>query len=166
MPMGVYTRKPPLADRFWARIDKNGPEHPTLGHCWLWTGALSSGYGSVSNGKRKSKAHRVSWEIHFGLIPEGMFVCHHCDNPTCVNPTHLFLGTQGDNMADMYAKCRHRIVRCRVKLTRDQVIDIRRLHASGSLSQSELASRFGVSATHISRIIMRRQWIDLKQDVA
>lgn len=94
----------PLAVRFWAKVEKT----PT---CWEWRGATVTGYGHISMGGVLGKirlAHRISWEMHNGPIPDGLHVCHRCDNPKCVRPDHLFLGTDLDNAQDRDAKGRSR----------------------------------------------------------
>lgn len=89
-----------IEDRFWAKVDRGG-------ECWRWTaGCDSSGYGSLRVEHAKISAHRLSWQLHHGPIPPGQNVLHRCDNPRCVRPSHLFLGTQADNIADMLAKGR------------------------------------------------------------
>lgn len=85
---------------FWAKVDRSG-------ECWVWLGARDArGYGRLRRRGRYVKAHRYVWTITNGEIPEGLFACHHCDNPPCVRPDHLFLGTQSDNARDMVAKGR------------------------------------------------------------
>ena len=95
-------------ERFWAKVDKNGPVHPTLGTpCWLWTAGLQgAGYGQFHPSPSvKVLAHRYAWELDSGAPPQDN-ILHRCDNPPCVNPNHLFEGTQTENMKDMVEKGR------------------------------------------------------------
>lgn len=92
---------PPIEERFWAKVNKTET-------CWLWTGAKQRlGYGHISIGNdRFTSAHRLAYELANGPIPDGLFACHRCDNPACVRPDHLFLGTQQDNLRDAWRKGR------------------------------------------------------------
>lgn len=93
-------------DMTWARLLVKTTE---VGECLIWTGSVKPvGYGQIRHGAKTLYTHRVSWELHFGPVPEGMCVLHHCDVRRCVRPEHLFLGTKADNTADMMAKGRHR----------------------------------------------------------
>lgn len=95
-----HRRPQPVEPRFWAKVDQSDPDG-----CWLWTGTISStGYGEIYVDGRKASTHRVSFFLAYGYTPPT--VCHHCDNPPCVRPDHLFGGTQGDNSRDMWAKGR------------------------------------------------------------
>lgn len=116
-------------------------------------------------------AHRASWEIHNGPIPDGLEVCHHCDNPPCVRPDHLFVGTQADNMADMRAKGRGFIPppgQCHpaARLTDEDIYAIRAADLSERGSQRRLALRFGVTPTHIRYIRSGRAWSHLPERAA
>lgn len=177
-------------ERFSHYVNKNGPSHPytsALGQCWLWTGTLDrKGYGQFSirselqafleHGPRVVKAHRFAYEIAFHTDPGTMFVCHTCDNPTCVNPAHLFLGTNSDNMLDCVRKGRHKHCLWTTtnpnpkpppplfgtknpgsKLTDDIIRDIRARAASGQ-SQRRIAAAIGVSPSSISLIMHRKIW--------
>lgn len=91
-----------LESKFWAKVNKQGPVHPVLkSRCWLWTASKSNGYGQF-----QGSAHRYSWTIHYGEITDGLHVCHKCDNPACIRPEHLFIGSQKDNMTDAKNKGR------------------------------------------------------------
>lgn len=95
----------PLEIKFWKKVDRRGPDE-----CWKWTGAINqAGYGAFGN----NHAHRTSYEITYGPIPDGLFILHKCDNPPCVNPNHLFVGTHQDNMRDMISKGRARYQKLR-----------------------------------------------------
>lgn len=94
----------PVQDRFWPKVDKRGPDE-----CWPWLASVTSnGYGKILVNGRLEPAPRVSFVLAHGEIPAGLWVLHRCDNPPCVNPAHLFVGTRSDNVRDMYAKGRDR----------------------------------------------------------
>lgn len=101
MPKGIFQRKS-SEQRFWTKVQK-----PIGEGCWIWTASkYPYGYGCIRFNGRNEAAHRVSWELHNGPIPDSMQVLHHCDNPPCVNPSHLFLGTNQDNIDDKVKKGR------------------------------------------------------------
>lgn len=128
--------------------------------CWLWAKrATIRGYGHIWYRSTHLLAHRVAYEAYRGPIPDGMFVCHKCDTPSCVNPDHLFLGTHADNMADRDRKGRTPIGEARpnARLTADLVREIRSARESGETLHS-LGRRFGVSHTTVHRIAMGRKW--------
>ena len=151
---------------FWGNVDKNGPIHPTkpeLGNCWEWTRRKNKdGYGNVKLHKKEVRAHRVSFTNFRGVIPEGICVCHSCDNRACVNPDHLFLGTHGDNALDRDEKGRNinylGEAHGEAKLTNGQVLEIRSRYASGCVSQQQLANEFGMHRTMIGFIVRRQKW--------
>lgn len=130
--------------------------------CWLWTGKINdSGYGvwRQTPTQNYQRAHRLFYKLLIGAIPDGVFVCHRCDVPCCVNPAHLFLGSQKDNMADAAAKGRTAkgMMHGQSKLNSEDVLKIR----SSFETQEELALRFGVTRTTIGRIRNRKLWRDL-----
>lgn len=140
--------------------------HKKIDGCWEWQGKISKdGYGSfqetVSGKKTEIRAHRRSYEIFKGEIPEGMLVCHTCDNPACCNPEHLWLGTPKDNTQDCIKKGRRPLERTRAiaagKITEEQVREIRKLYKNGS-SQKELQEKFKLSQSQVSGIVTYRFW--------
>ena len=149
-------RARPIAERFAAMVQK------TEG-CWLWTGSVSGGwYGQIQSGPRGGRpllAHRLSYELHVGPIPDGLYVLHRCDNGLCVNPDHLFLGTHDDNMHDRDTKNRvaHGERHCNARLTEDQVKSIRRRSAAGD-SDETIAKEFGISTWNVRHIVKRETW--------
>lgn len=150
-----------LEERFADKVDRRGPDE-----CWEWQGSrYPNGYGQFGAGGTHTGAHRASWELAHGPIPEGLFVLHHCDNPPCVNPAHLFLGTQTDNLRDAARKGRltgggplgerHG----RAKLTEAAVLEIRRRYREAGETQAELGSAFGVVQTNVGRIVRGETWV-------
>ena len=146
--------------RFLAKVNKTS-------ECWLWAGGLSDkGYGVFWLGtKRDGKdqyAHRVAYEIAYGTIPDGLDVLHKCDNPTCVNPAHLWAGTHTENMRDMFAKGRRRTLpgekNPRAKLTWEKVREIRSRYVPHVVTCKMLAGEYGVDPALIHRIVRGRMW--------
>jgi hypothetical protein len=136
----ILVTPPTLAERFWAKVAKGDPDA-----CWEWTGRRhKQGYGIFWIGTKPLLGHRVAFALANGPVPAGQCVCHRCDNPPCVNPAHLFLGTQQENMRDMSRKRRGHA------LTADQVAEVRALR-EGGLTVREVAARFGVSAATVTR---------------
>lgn len=154
----------PLAERFWTKVDKQGPDE-----CWEWTGATSYGYGCIGIGrvgqKRVLKAHRVSWEMHNGAIPDGALVLHHCDNPPCVNPAHLFLGDHVANSDDKVAKGRQQRGEGHHnrKLNMETVREMRRRYAAGEGTTGDLGAEYGVWQATVSSIVRGRLWANVAE---
>lgn len=148
-----FTPNASFEQRFWAKVNKTDT-------CWLWVGSTGkNGYGNITvNGQQKDifHAHRASWIMHNGTIPDGMFVCHKCDIRACVNPDHLFLGTQSDNMQD--ASRKGRISSGSERLTVDLVREIRRLYAAGAGSYAKIGKMFGVHLVTVSDVVRRITW--------
>jgi hypothetical protein len=150
-----------IAERFWEKVEQTDD-------CWLWNANLDGyGYGRFRLGEKKERSHRVSWELAFGPIPEGLHVLHKCDTPACVRPDHLFLGDRFANMRDASHKGRMRgSVKGRkgagakgeanksARLTESQVGEIRQSEES----QRALGRRYGVSQAAISKIKARKSW--------
>jgi hypothetical protein len=108
----IDSRRDSLEDfktKFWSRVDKKGPVYKNLGRCWIWTGSRLKGYGQVHfREQRACLAHRASWFLAHGRLPKNVLICHKCDNPLCIRPSHLFQGTNKMNSEDMVAKGRHK----------------------------------------------------------
>jgi hypothetical protein len=143
--------------RFWAKVRKGDG-------CWEWTASQQNGYGAFGFGKRGQnvRAHRFSYFLAHGDVPDRKHVLHRCDNPRCVRPDHLFLGTDADNAADRDAKGRwHGGIGERAhkaKLTAREVVEIRQRYEEGGTSYPKLAREYGVTWPAIYAIVRRRSW--------
>jgi hypothetical protein len=174
----------PIEDRFWKYVDQSSQPDA----CWLWTGSVDeNGYGHVGVDGHTVRSHRISWELAHGPVPDKMHVLHNCptgDDPACVNPAHLWLGTHTENMRDRSTKGHHpgtthlekfpcgdrhwaamhpELVsrgenRSDSKLTNGAVREIRRKRDNGTAKLTELAEEFGVSISAISNVALRKTW--------
>lgn len=145
--------------RFWERVDRRGS-----GECWRWKGAPSGfGYGVLFVRGKNRYAHRLSYSLAHGPIPRGLFVLHRCDNPICVNPAHLFLGTPHDNNIDMAAKGRstHGEKNRHAKLTRDDVRWMRWARVYSGATQRRIGAFFGVDQSTVCYAVNGSTWRNL-----
>lgn len=152
-----YWSPPTFEQRFWSRVEKSDG-------CWLWTGKpCGKGYGSLRSNNVRYYAHRASWIIHRGPIPPQMCVLHRCDNPPCVNPAHLFLGSLADNVRDMVEKGRQSSMPMPgeangfSRFTDNDIREMRRQRKGGDLLAT-IARRFSTSQEYVSLIVKRKAW--------
>lgn len=144
-----------LLKRFWERVDVQGRDE-----CWEWqAGKYPFGHGTIMEKGKQLLAHRIAWEIANNQeVPEGMYILHSCDNPSCCNPAHLRPGTAADNVHDMYERGRGK-QRNNVHLTWEQVREIRQAYADGE-TQVSLAAKFDITQANVSRIVRGETWIE------
>ena len=143
------------------KFDRNvqvGPE------CWEWVGSKDvKGYGVMKIAGVTYAAHRMAFERAHGPIPSGAYICHKCDNPPCVNPAHLYVGTHADNMRDKVSRGRCSSLPGEsnpfAKLTAERVGQVRSLYATGRFTQRELARHFSIAQSHVGRIVRGEAWI-------
>lgn len=153
---------PLLKTRFLDRISKMNIA-TNKDHCWLWAGSrIKFGYGTIAFNHGLYRTHRVAWETFKGIIPKGQYVLHRCHNYSCVNPNHLFLGDQSDNLVYQHKQKKMFIAAGEMagmaKLTIHQVNRIRRLWKSGKYYQTEIAEMFEISQPQVSRIVNNIYW--------
>lgn len=145
--------------RFWSRVVKQEGEDA----CWEWVGATwqNGRYGKVNSGGKHLRAYHLPWELENGKIPKGMCACHKCDNPACVRPSHIFIGSKSDNFKDMHQKGRAKIEkgteRYNSKLDPGKVREIRKLSSEG-IGTCELSRRFNVNTGTIANIKNGTRW--------
>lgn len=150
----TYEGKRWTPEEFWGFIEKTDT-------CWIWNGKRDKdGYGEISFLGRAQKAHRIAWKLSIGPIPPKIMVCHHCDNPPCCNPAHLFLGTAKDNTQDMISKNRnaHGKVHPNAVLTEEKVKQARIWYESGEKNMRQIAAELNVSYAAIVPAIHRKWW--------
>jgi hypothetical protein len=159
MPKGIYKKEgyngSPI-ERFLRHVNKSDK-------CWIWVGCkVGNGYGHFRNDSGLILAHRFSYQSYIGPIPKDMNVLHSCDNPSCVNPEHLSLGTHTQNMRDMWSKGRntHKGEKnTKAKLSWEKVSKMRNMYNSGKYSQKELSIIFGVVRSVICGIVTNKLWV-------
>lgn len=131
--------------KFWQRVDKCLDDE-----CWEWNrGKTKAGYGALNIMYKKFYSHRLSWMIHFGEIPEGLVVCHKCDNPSCCNPRHLFLGTHQENIQDAVKKDRWATSR------KGGALEIIKMAQTGRFTYDQIGKKFGISRQRVHQIIKK-----------
>ena len=147
------------------RFHEKWISEPNTG-CWLWTAGRSGGkrYGVMAFNGKPQLAHRISFILHKGKFPENLYVCHKCDVGLCVNPDHLFLGTQKDNMNDCQKKGRFPSVlgskNPRARINEEQVLKIKELFAAGH-SRSELSKKYNISKQSVNRLLRGATWANV-----
>lgn len=154
--MSTSNYSTPDIQRFWSKV--NISDDPDA--CWEWKAGKVQGYGAFWMSGENYRSHRVSYELYYGEIPSGLFVCHHCDNRKCVNPSHLFLGTNADNQRDKTNKNRQAKgeQNGKSKLTLEQVVCIRQRYTRGGIYLRELAEMFNVTERTVGYIVNRKVW--------
>lgn len=163
-PCSDIAHRRPIGDRFWAKVACGA-----LDACWEWHARRNErGYGMfhVSATRPTEPASRVAYELTYGPIPDGLWVLHHCDNPPCCNPGHLFLGTSLDNIRDAQAKGRDAFTNGTLRgerkggarLTTADVREMRRLYSLGGISYRLLGERFGVAKSTAQSVVQRTKW--------
>lgn len=145
-------------ERFWNKIEKTDT-------CWIWKGTIASGYGILSVNRKNFSAHRYSYELHKGTIKKGLYICHSCDNPKCVNPEHLWAGTPLENSYDMIKKGRAKwngapkgALNGNSRLKDQEVREIRNLYLKGGFTHRKLGKKFRVSKTTIGNVVNEILW--------
>lgn len=134
---------------------------PTPDGCLQYIGKVTKdGYGSIKIAGKAISAHRASYQLVYGSIPVGLYVCHRCDNPLCINPFHLFAATHKENMADMRHKGRSLTgeKHPKVKLSESQVVELRTRYRQGNITQVRLAEEYGIGETQVWRIVHNIKW--------
>lgn len=145
-----------IEERFWSKVNKTD-------NCWLWQGGISNRYGQIkiSKSRKQISVHRYSYELHYGIISNNLFVCHKCDNPLCVRPDHLFLGTYLENIQDMLDKKRHNYgsKHSMSKLNENDIIEIKlALQNPYCGINKDLANKYNVNHRTISNIKLNKNW--------
>jgi len=158
---------PSIEERFWSKVDIREPDE-----CWPWTAAPRNkrsqrNYGAFWLNGRHHPANKIAWELKNGLMPQGMFACHRCDNPSCCNPSHIFPGTTQENTADKVRKGRQvkgELVHT-AKLSKQDVIDIRNMLPPNTRAPrglpGKIAEKYGITKQYVSEIWGRKSWRSL-----